>query len=246
MKNKERKFSRLGICFIIFGVLFASSIIILIIRPDYRFRTKEFVLSFSNSVNLDELDKNDFDYETMSIKDAEKKDYVIDQSMMLVNVKNCLNDDLKPQIRQYKQTGVVMNKCVVSAYNQLSNDVKKNTDEKLLIMSSYRTAKEQEEIEKEQGDDTALPKGASEHQTGLGLDVYFDKFAGYGILKCDAGRYLNENCWKSGFIIRYPVGKKSSTGIDFEPWHIRYVGKDAAKEIYEHDLTLEQYLRSKE
>ena len=53
-------------------------------------------------------------------------------------------------------------------------------------------------------------------------------------------------CWKyKRFIIRYPEGKEDITGTAYEPWHIRYVGKDAAEEIYSKGLTLEEYLQNK-
>ena len=51
-----------------------------------------------------------------------------------------------------------------------------------------------------------------------------------------------ENCWKYGFILRYPVGSTEITGVIFEPWHYRYVGKEAAKEITEQGITLGEYL----
>lgn len=241
MKRKIKRLSLLLICSIM--VVMA---IVIIAKPAYRFTAKQYFLSFGNHVDLEELDKNNFDYETVDVKDIGKKDYIIDQSMMLVNTSNPLNNDFKPEIKEYKQTGVKMNKCVISAYNKLSNDITNNTNEKLYVMSSYRTAAEQKEIEKEQGDDTAMPAGSSEHQTGLGLDVYFDKHAGSAIITCEAGRYLNENCWKSGFIIRYPAGKKSSTGIDYEPWHIRYVGSPHSEIIMKNHLSLEEYYNSLE
>lgn len=53
-----------------------------------------------------------------------------------------------------------------------------------------------------------------------------------------------KNCYRFGFIIRYPYGKKSVTGIEYEPWHIRYVGKEAAKYIHDNGITLEEYLQN--
>ena len=53
------------------------------------------------------------------------------------------------------------------------------------------------------------------------------------------GKWLRKNSWKYGFILRYPKGKENITGITYEPWHFRYVGKEAAKEIYEKNITLE-------
>ena len=91
---------------------------------------------------------------------------------------------------------------------------------------------------------TAAAPGASEHQTGLGIDVYVKNFAGEGFVKSQAGQFVNSESWKYGFIIRYPSYGKSSTGIKFEPWHIRYVGKPHAAIIYNDRQTLEKYIDS--
>ena len=56
------------------------------------------------------------------------------------------------------------------------------------------------------------------------------------------GKWLAKNAHKYGFIIRYPKGKEDITGYEYEPWHLRYVGKDAAAEIYSRGVTLEEYL----
>ena len=52
---------------------------------------------------------------------------------------------------------------------------------------------------------------------------------------------MQENAYKYGFILRFPKGKEDITGYKYEPWHYRYVGVDAAKIIYEDDITLEEY-----
>ena len=81
--------------------------------------------------------------------------------------------------------------------------------------------------------------GTSEHQTGLAMDVgWIDD--SYG--DTPSGIWLANNCYKYGFIIRYPKGKESITGYKYEPWHIRYLGVDIAKEVYESGLCLEEYL----
>ena len=59
-------------------------------------------------------------------------------------------------------------------------------------------------------------------------------------------RWLMENSWRYGFILRYPVNKSDITGIVYEPWHYRYVGYEAAKYIYENEMTLEEYVAEKE
>lgn len=81
--------------------------------------------------------------------------------------------------------------------------------------------------------------GHSEHQTGLAFDLndVSDYFA-----NTDEGIWLANNCWKYGFIIRYPAGKEAKTGYKYEPWHVRYLGRDVAKAVYESGLCLEEYL----
>ena len=86
--------------------------------------------------------------------------------------------------------------------------------------------------------------GTSEHQTGLALDIVA---AGYQILDEEQEdtaeqKWLMENSWKYGFILRYPSEKSDITGIGYEPWHYRYVGKAAAADIYRTGVCLEEYL----
>lgn len=81
--------------------------------------------------------------------------------------------------------------------------------------------------------------GHSEHQTGLAFDLNSLEQS-FGDTK--EGKWLEQNCWKYGFIIRYPKNKESITGYMYEPWHVRYLGKDVAKSVYESGLCLEEYL----
>ena len=85
--------------------------------------------------------------------------------------------------------------------------------------------------------------GASEHEIGLALDIVSDKYSGLneGFGASDAGIWLEKQCKEYGFVIRYPLGKESITGIEFEPWHFRYVGKKAAKVMKEQNLCLEEF-----
>ena len=89
----------------------------------------------------------------------------------------------------------------------------------------------------------AVP-GTSEHATGLALDIVSSTYDALDEQQAETAeaKWLAENCWKYGFILRYPVSKSDVTGIIFEPWHYRYVGKDVAKEIMEQNITLEEYL----
>ena len=86
--------------------------------------------------------------------------------------------------------------------------------------------------------------GYSEHQSGLAIDVStisINNRLDVTFSGTPEGRWLDANCWKYGYIIRYPEGKSNITGYAYEPWHIRYVGKDLAKELTENDMTMEEY-----
>ncbi len=128
------------------------------------------------------------------------------------------------------------------------------------IASAYRSAERQQQLVDEdvyafmtQGMsyDNALeevyretmPAGCSEHQTGLALDILC---SGNSVMDASqknepANKWLRENCYKYGFILRYPEDKSSITGVNFEPWHFRYVGKEAAKFITKNNITLEEF-----
>ncbi len=88
--------------------------------------------------------------------------------------------------------------------------------------------------------------GASEHQIGLALDIICDSYSlldeGFG--ETDAGKWLAENCCEYGFILRYPKGKEYITSIEYEPWHFRYVGQEAATIITDQKITLEEFIEN--
>ena len=125
-----------------------------------------------------------------------------------------------------------------------------------IVREGYRTEKEQQALydekvqayinegysrsraEKTAKEWVALP-GTSEHQLGIAVDINADKS------KCSNNEvyaWLAENAHEYGFILRYPQGKLEMTGISYEPWHYRYVGVDAAQEIYNENICLEEYL----
>ncbi|MBR5447334.1 MAG: D-alanyl-D-alanine carboxypeptidase family protein, partial [Clostridia bacterium] len=84
--------------------------------------------------------------------------------------------------------------------------------------------------------------GTSEHQTGLCVDMHNLASADVSFASQGAYTWLSENAWKFGYILRYPEDKTAKTGISFEPWHWRYVGRSAAWEITSAGLCLEEYL----
>lgn len=86
--------------------------------------------------------------------------------------------------------------------------------------------------------------GCSEHQTGLVFDIISDDYSklNEGFAKTAAGKWLAAHCHEYGFILRYPKGKEYITSIDYEPWHFRYVGVEAATIIMEEGITLEEFI----
>lgn len=135
---------------------------------------------------------------------------------------------------------------------------------KLYLVSSYRSVErqsalfrrktnsflaegfDQAEAERQAAMWVARP-GTSEHNTGLAADlVSADWYAHHSDLTADFEEtpefaWLYEHCAEYGFILRYPLGKETITGVTYEPWHYRYVGKQAAAEIMQAGSTLEEY-----
>lgn len=125
-----------------------------------------------------------------------------------------------------------------------------------IVASGYRTRAMQEQMMQEKVDEyksvgfsdaeavekakdwVALP-GTSEHESGLAVDINADGIHSTGN---QIYTWLDEHAWEYGFIKRYPDNKTAITGIRHEPWHYRYVGKAAAKEIWEQGVCLEEYL----
>lgn len=132
----------------------------------------------------------------------------------------------------------------VTMYNMALRD-----DIKLIVNSSYRPYKEQEEIyndylskyTQEHTDAYAARPGHSEHQTGLALDIITPGANGENFDQTDAFKWLENNAYKYGFILRYPKDKEYLTGYNYESWHFRYIGTEAATKIHEENITFDEY-----
>lgn len=153
-------------------------------------------------------------------------------------------------------TTTLVNRTAYNAYLDLKEDLAKNHNIELGIDNAYRSVNEQikvmnefiEEYGEEYARKTVAQPGTSEHHTGLAIDIVFVKDGEWvveneDLLKeAETFNVIHSLLYKHGFILRYLNGKEDITGFDYEPWHIRYVGKAAAKKIYEKGLTLEEYL----
>ena len=131
---------------------------------------------------------------------------------------------------------------VVSAYRDFDHQTRNyNRKVNYYLSKGYSQA----DAEKEAATVVAVP-GTSEHQLGLAVDIIDTRL--WDLVEAQenqpAQKWLLENSWRYGFIFRYPKDKIDVTGIIYEPWHYRYVGRELAEEIYNSGLTLEEYLNS--
>lgn len=148
-------------------------------------------------------------------------------------------------------------KDAAKAAKQMFLDAEKQNIGPYKITSAYRSVEYQEELFQAklaenpdygknpyQNPVKVLPGNCSEHTTGLALDIlsvaYEQSDDGYG--ETPEGQWLTAHAHEYGFVLRYPRQKEHLTGVIYEPWHYRFVGVQAATEIYEKDLCLEEYL----
>lgn len=182
-----------------------------------------------------------------------------DWRLLLVNPWTPIPDDYEVSLTKLKNGHSVDERCYPGL--QAMMDDCRAAGLKPIICSSYRTQETQqrlfnnivkkylakgyseEDARVEAGKSVAVP-GTSEHQLGLAVDIVdiSNQNLDSSQEKTAVQKWLMENSWRYGFILRYPNDKSDLTGIIYEPWHYRYVGKVAAKEIYEQRICLEEYL----
>lgn len=183
------------------------------------------LINAKNSLDKDNLPE----INTVSVNGS---DYMVDERII---------DDLEEMLSDAQSAG--RNPVVCSAYR--SWDTQAMLFENKISRVTQSTGLTGEAAETEAATVVARP-GTSEHQLGLAVDITASDYTNLdeGQMETEDQQWLMENCWKYGFILRYPVDKTDITGIIFEPWHYRYVGKQAAKEITEQGITLEEYLEA--
>lgn len=180
-------------------------------------------------------------------------------NLMLVNPDTPLPENYEINVKQLDNGQAVDERCYDDLHNMLKDC--RSAGLSPVVCSSYRTQEKQQmlfdnqvekwknqgysedEAKKQAGKLVAVP-GTSEHQLGLALDIVD---ISYQLLEEEqentpTQKWLLENSWKYGFILRYPKDKTEITKISYEPWHYRYVGKKAAKEIFDAKICLEEYL----
>lgn len=138
---------------------------------------------------------------------------------------------------------------VIEKFKQMRDDIEEEMNVHLMVNSSYRSYEDQEEIYNEfkkvslkYADSYAARPGYSEHQTGLAIDITsLEHPTANEFEESEEYKWLKENCHKYGFVLRYPEGKEHITGYSTESWHFRYVGEEAATQIYKENITFDEY-----
>lgn len=216
--------------------------------------TKAIEVTSNNLIDVQE----ETDIETVKNELQDKKFDKSDWQLILVNKQHPIPDDYIFELTSIKG----QMQCDTRVKDNLDLMIEKanNDGYKLKICSPYRDEAKQsklfsKKINKYMKDgysymeayklsaQTVTVPGTSEHEIGLAFDIvstsYTSLNAGFGNTK--EGKWLNEHCDEYGFIIRYPEGKEYITGIEYEPWHLRYVGVDAASIIMNNNLCLEEF-----
>ncbi|WP_346915801.1 M15 family metallopeptidase [Clostridium sp.] len=193
----------------------------------------------------------------------DKEKVLEDKEILMVNRDNPLDKNFVPKNLVTPNTKFIgngdpnVNKLEAVAARALENLFQAAKDEgiDLLGVSGYRDYNYQKKLYdnaimssgKEYANKYTAKPGDSEHQTGLAMDILSEDYQVLddGFNNTDASRWIEKNCSKYGFIIRYPKGKENITGYNYEPWHLRYVGKKAAEEIMKNKITLEEYIEMK-
>jgi len=167
--------------------------------------------------------------------------------LLLVNPWKAMPDDFEITTVEV-ENGYVVDERVCDALKEMLADCRA-AGYSPQIISTFRTRETQQYLYDHTAnkDDTAIP-GHSEHECGLAADIIDSGSAGWSDPLIDdqedmpAQKWLMEHCQDYGFILRYPKDKEDITGIIYEPWHYRYVGKEHAKEIMSKGLCLEEYI----
>lgn len=186
----------------------------------------------------------------------EKEEYYL----LLANAENPLPQDWSIQTEEV-QNGYEMDKRAAPAMREMIQAAKEDGVE-LMLCSAYRSVEKQqqlfdrsqqaymaqgmseEEAYAKTATETAIP-GTSEHQTGLAADIVTPTYQmlDAGFADTPAGQWFSEHAAEYGFVLRYPQDKQEVTGIIYESWHYRFVGKTHAKLMKESGLCLEEYLQ---
>ena len=182
-----------------------------------------------------------------------------DWRLMLVNPDNILPENFSVDLTMTKYGYEVDSRIVDDVTALIEGAAKDNV--KLLICYGYHTLEQSQQLFEKQlrkqrsyglSEEAALaeakrwvaPPGTSDHHTGLALDIVTPEHQvlNHAFYNTPAGQWMAEHSWEYGFVIRFPEDKQEITGITYEPWHLRFVGKEHAAEMHKNNECLEEYV----
>ena len=255
MKFKKRK---------MYGAIFVLLIVVLISGVLMLGKDKTFTSGANNSMDLEDesnvVNEEEIEEILNNSEELEKLMAIKNDSLMrLVNRNNTLSSDYIPEelvlseidFISYIETRYLAESTAKAAKAMFEAAEKDGIT--LLGASGYRSYEIQENLYnsrvvtegQEEADRYTAKPGQSEHQTGLALDILSEDYQDMddNFDSTEAYAWLKENCYKYGFILRYPQGKENITGFLYEPWHYRYIGNsEVAKDIMDRNLTFEEYI----
>ena len=167
--------------------------------------------------------------------------------LMLVNGRHYLDENYKPEnlatfSMDYCYENQRAQSVVVDAFMVMQQACKEQTDAQLMVNSAYRSYQDQIGTYKRNPKGYAARAGSSEHQTGYAIDVTSRQHPMRWPFDTSVeGVWMREHCHDYGFILRYPKRQSQIFGFAYEPWHLRYVGKEVAKRIHDEDITFDEY-----
>ena len=184
-----------------------------------------------------------------------------DWHLLLVNNNVPLPEDYRPEtVLAEGITKQELQSEAAQAYIRMK-DAASAQGVNLVLHSGYRSPEQQAQLQKKEQQkwlDKDLPEqealkrarsavaapGCSEHNAGLAADIVTrqDEEPSLDFARTDAFEWLSEHAWEHGFILRYPENKQAITGMDYQPWHWRYVGPEYARTLHDSGLCLEEYL----
>ncbi len=262
IKSKQRKrFNRLFSTLVVFCIVLTT----LFILKDKLFYPDTVIAGQISEENSNNLNTEEENFNNEADKQEEVKNYPVsidkaEDILIVVNKDIHVDSDYKPDDLvipdvKFSFDGEHEKKYMRQEAAKALEELFKNAYEEgkyIFALSGYRSYNTQKYIfnnfadrmgEEEANKLSARP-GQSEHQTGLAMDITSQQ-VGFGLEEefgnTNEGKWVKDNAHKFGFIIRYPKDKTHITGYLYEPWHLRYVGKDVAQKIYNEQITLEEY-----
>ncbi len=166
-----------------------------------------------------------------------------EDSLILINAAYPITEDSATELVPLDETHAI-SPMAVENLHALFAACEVETGETILYTSTYRTLVFQQSIYGV--NPYAAKPGESEHHSGLVADIKVDGYAQRRFIMSKTGKWMARHAHEYGFVIRYPLWGEKKTGVDYEPWHLRYVGKPHSEILYHGKMVLETYLEALE